>query len=82
MKLREQKIFWKFENKSNKKFKVKEKENKKIEWIRHTHGTHLAKTYLGAAGCGYCVYASSGDAAVLACSESVIGIVGIIVGGA
>lgn len=43
--------------------------------------THLAKTYLGAAWCGYCVYASSGDAAVLACSESVIGIVGIIVGG-
>lgn len=27
------------------------------------------------------MYASSGDAAVLACSESVIGIVGIIVGG-
>lgn len=44
--------------------------------------THLAKTYLGPAGCEYCVYASSGDAAVLACSESVIGIVGIIVGGA
>lgn len=38
-------------------------------------------TYLGAAGWGYCVYASSGDAAVLACSESAIGIVGIIVGG-
>ena len=33
-------------------------------------------TYLGAAGCGYWVYASSGDAAVLA-SESCIGIVGI-----
>lgn len=70
------------------KKKILKKKNKikretKVNKNEQTHSrTHLAKTYLGAAGCGYCVYASSGDAAVLACSESVIGIVGIIVGGA
>lgn len=43
--------------------------------------THPMSTYLGPPGCEYWLYASSGEAAVLACSESAIWIVGIIVCG-